>query len=253
MGGSDDDEICIVNGQEWTQEIDIILCRIGDCSKCMAKLCTYVSEYHQTQRAYLLIPAAVFSWGLTIFGMFATYYGQEKLPDATVILVNSLINFIIATFTTVAEKSQAGTKVELFQQLARDFYNLSGTITMELSKQPCNRIPVSTFLTNTNTRYKDLENSVPPLSQALITEFIKSVRKEEYWRQMHKPNIMAELSPTKECRFIWHDDREEIEAFNPEPFIRKDTEERDKNMIIKIQEEIGMQEELDLQGDISRV
>jgi hypothetical protein len=247
MGGSDE-EISI-NGQEWTQEIDMILCRIGDCSKCMAKLCTYVSEYHQSQRAYLLIPAAVFSWGLTIFGMFATYYGKEKLPDSKVILVNSLINFVIATFTTVAEKSQAGTKVELFQQLARDFYNLSGTITMELSKQPCNRIPVSTFLANTNTRYKDLENSVPPLSQALIIEFIKSVRKEEYWRQMHKPNIMSELSPTEASRLIWKDDREGIEAFNPDPFIRKDKEERDNKLILKMQEEMDLQGE----GDISRV
>ena len=108
----------VIRTQLWSNETDNILCSISDYSKCMARLCIYVSEYHQRQRTYLLGPAAVLSWGLTIFGMFATYYGNQTLPDATVILINSLLNFIIATFTTVAEKSQAGSKIELFQQLA---------------------------------------------------------------------------------------------------------------------------------------
>ena len=68
---------------------------------------------------------------------------------------------------------------------------------------------------------------------------------------MHKPNIMSDLSPTKDSRFIWKEDREGIEAFNPDPFIRKDTEEREKKLILKVREQIGMQEEMDLQGEMS--
>lgn len=203
----------VIRKQEWTHETDNILCSISDYSKCMARLCIYVSEYHQIQRTYLLGPAAVLSWGLTIFGMFATYYGNQKLPDATVILVNSLFNFIIATFTTVAEKSQAGSKIELFQQLARDFFNLSGTISMELSKEPYARACVTPFVGNMNARYKDLENSVPPLPQALITQFTSYMEQangpagQELWHMIAKPNMLSSLSPTN--KYNWDKDTHE--------------------------------------------
>jgi hypothetical protein len=202
-----------VGTQQWSNETDNILCGISDYSKCMARLCIYVSEYHQSQRTYLLGPAAVLSWGLTIFGMFATYYGNQKLPDATVILINSLINFIIATFTTVAEKSQAGSKIELFQQLARDFFNLSGTISMELSKEPSSRVCVTPFVGNINARYKDLENSVPPLPQALITKFTSYMEEangpagQDLWHMIAKPNMLSSLSPTN--KYNWDNDTHE--------------------------------------------
>lgn len=217
--------------QEWSKETDNIVCTISDYSKCMARLCIYVSEHHQRMRTYLLGPAAVLSWALTIFGMFATYYGNKKIPDPTVILINSLLNFIIATFTTVAEKSQAGSKIELFQQLARDFFNLSGTISMELSKEPCCRLPVSPFVTNMNLRYKDLENSVPPLPQALLTAFtlymeeIDQTHRQDIWRKIDKPNMLSPLSPT--YKYDWTKDLIEPDVLNNMNYLKPVKKEHD--------------------------
>ena len=225
--------------QIWSPETDTIICCISDYSKCMAHLCIYVSEYHQRQRTFLLGPAAVLSWGLTIFGMFATYYGNERLPDASVILINSLLNFIIATFTTVAEKSQAGSKIDLFQQLARDFFNLSGTISMELSKEPKDRVAVNPFVGNMNSRYRDLENSVPPLSQALLHEFTVCMEgkersnQQQLWNSIPKPNMLSPLSPTD--KYHWCE-------LDPDPYA--DDIFDIKNKLSRVEEE-ALKEEYD--------
>ena len=65
----------------WTEETEQILCRKADYSKCMARLCTSTGEYYQQHRTYLLVPAAALSWGLTIFGIIATYLGNSTISE----------------------------------------------------------------------------------------------------------------------------------------------------------------------------
>jgi len=181
----------------WTDETEQILCRKADYSKCMARLCTSTGEYYQRHRTYLLVPAASLSWGLTIFGIIATYLGNNTISEPLIILINGLINFIIATFTTIAEKSQAGSKVELFQQLSRDYYSLANDISQELVKSPETRPAVTNFMKNTNTRYRDLEKSTPPIPRTVVETFIyNEERVNPGWGRMYKPDILSELDPT---------------------------------------------------------
>ena len=203
MGNNDVSEINIMNKKEniWTEETEQILCRKADYSKCMARLCTSTGEYYQRHRTYLLVPAATLSWGLTIFGIIATYLGNSAISEPLIILINGLINFIIATFTTVAEKSQAGSKVELFQQLSRDYYSLANDIGQELVKSPETRPGVTNFMKNTDTRYRDLEKSTPPIPRPVVTFFISQEQLNHGWNKMYKPDILSELTPTR--YLIW--------------------------------------------------
>ncbi len=185
----------------WTEESEQILCRKADCSKCMARLCSSTGEYYQKHRTYLLVPAATLSWGLTIFGIIATYLGNSAISEPLIILINGLINFIIATFTTVAEKSQAGSKVELFQQLSRDYYSLANDISQELAKSPETRSMVTNFMKNADTRYRDLEKSTPPIPRPVVTFFISQEQLNNSWNKMYKPDILSELTPTR--YMIW--------------------------------------------------
>ena len=181
----------------WTDETEQILCRKADYSKCMARLCTSTGEYYQRHRTYLLVPAASLSWGLTIFGIIATYLGNNTISEPLIILINGLINFIIATFTTVAEKSQAGSKVELFQQLSRDYYCLANDVGQELVKSPETRAGVTNFMKNTDTRYRDLEKSTPPIPRPVVTFFISQEQLNHGWDKMYKPDILSTLTPTR--------------------------------------------------------
>ena len=186
----------------WTEESEQILCRKADCSKCMARLSTSTGEYYQRHRTYLLVPAAALSWGLTIFGIIATYIGNRGISEPLIILINGLINFIIATFTTVAEKSQAGSKVELFQQLSRDYYSLANDISQELAKSPETRPMVTNFMKNADIRYRDLEKSTPPIPRPVVALFINHEQSTNLdWHQIHKPDILSTLTPTSEM--IW--------------------------------------------------
>jgi hypothetical protein len=203
MGNNDVSEINIMNKKEniWTEETEQILCRKADCSKCMARLCTSTGEYYQRHRTYLLVPAASLSWGLTIFGIIATYLGNNTISEPLIILINGLLNFIIATFTTVAEKSQAGSKVELFQQLSRDYYSLANDIGQELVKSPETRPAVTNFMKNADTRYRDLEKSTPPIPRQVVTFFIRQEQFNPGWDTMYKPDILSTLIPTRDL--IW--------------------------------------------------
>jgi hypothetical protein len=185
----------------WTEETEQILCRKADCSKCMARLCTSTGEYYQRHRTYLLVPAASLSWGLTIFGIIATYLGNNTISEPLIILINGLLNFIIATFTTVAEKSQAGSKVELFQQLSRDYYCLANDVGQELVKSPETRPEVKNFMKHTDTRYRDLEKSTPPIPRQVVTFFIRQEQFNPGWDTMYKPDILSTLIPTRDL--IW--------------------------------------------------
>ena len=200
MGNNDVSGINIMDRKDniWTEETEQILCRKADCSKCMARLCASTGEYYQRHRTYLLVPAATLSWGLTIFGIIATYLGNRAISEPLIILINGLINFIIATFTTVAEKSQAGSKVELFQQLSRDYYSLANDIGQELVKSPETRPGVTNFMKNTGTRYRDLEKSTPPIPRTVVETFINTEynRNPNHWLKMYKPDILSELDPT---------------------------------------------------------
>jgi len=193
--------IMSVNNNLWTEETEQILCRKADYSKCMARLCTSTGEYYQQHRTYLLVPAAALSWGLTIFGIIATYLGNSTISEPLIILINGLINFIIATFTTVAEKSQAGSKVELFQQLSRDYYCLANDVGQELVKSPETRPAATNFMKNTDIRYRDLEKSTPPIPRNVVTSFIKREQLNLGWDKMYKPDILSTLIPT--CELIW--------------------------------------------------
>ena len=201
--GEDDDD---PNPTMWSFETEDIACAIGDYAKCMGRLCIFTSEYYQSQRTYLLVPAAVLSWGLNIFGIIVTYVGNARISDSLVIMINSLFNFIIATFTTVAEKSNAGSKVELFQQIAKDYYSLANMITQEMTRHPKDRIAVKSFLSLADSTYKELEKSTPPIPRYIVEAFIQDNRgtklsqKRDMWEQMRKPYILSYLTPTDYSR-----------------------------------------------------
>ena len=193
----------------WTVETENIICAIGDYAKCMGRLSIYTSEYYQSQRTYLLGPAAILSWSLNIFGIVVTYIGNDKISDSLVIMINSLLNFIIATFTTVAEKSNAGSKVELFQQIARDYYSLANMITQEMSRHPNERRTVKDFLSLADTTYKELEKTTPPIPRYIVDAFVlenrgnKLTKKRDLWEEMRKPYILSYLTPTEYSRHKW--------------------------------------------------
>ena len=193
----------------WTVETENIICAIGDYAKCMGRLSIYTSEYYQSQRTYLLGPAAILSWSLNIFGIVVTYIGNDKISDSLVIMINSLLNFIIATFTTVAEKSNAGSKVELFQQIARDYYSLANMITQEMSRHPNERRTVKVFLSLADTTYKELEKTTPPIPRYIVDAFVlenrgnKLTKKRDLWEEMRKPYILSYLTPTEYSRHKW--------------------------------------------------
>ena len=128
-----------VDDDLWSDSIENILASIGEKANCMAKLCTLASKHYDKQRTYLLLPASIISWGLNIFGMVATYMGPDDISEPFVILIASIGNFVVATLTTVAEKSKAGDKVELFNQASKEFYLLYSNISAELSCKPSQR------------------------------------------------------------------------------------------------------------------
>jgi hypothetical protein len=202
-------QVQTTNSPMWSVETENIICAIGDYAKCMGRLSIYTSEYYQSQRTYLLGPAAVLSWSLNIFGIVVTYVGNDKISDSLVIMINSLLNFIIATFTTVAEKSNAGSKVELFQQIARDYYSLANMITQEMSRHPNERRTVKVFLSLADTTYKELEKSTPPIPRYIVDAFVldnrgnKLTKKRELWEEMRKPYILSYLTPTEYSRHRW--------------------------------------------------
>ena len=184
--------------KEWSREFEEILIVKADKSKCMGKLCSYTSTYYGKQRTYLLVPASVLAWCLNIFGMFATYYGSTKIPDPLVILITSIGNFIIASFTTIAEKSQAGDKVELFNQTSREYVLIASEISQQLMYEPANRIPPMQLITDMARKYNDLMRSTPNIPQNIVDDFrIENKNNLDYLR-MHKPEHMVEMTSTAE-------------------------------------------------------
>ncbi len=185
-------------GKEWSREFEEILIVKADKSKCMGKLCSYTSTYYGRQRTYLLVPASVLAWCLNIFGMFATYYGSTKIPDPLVILITSIGNFIIASFTTIAEKSQAGDKVELFNQTSREYILIASEISQQLMYEPANRIPPMQLINDMARKYNDLMRSTPNIPQNIVDDFRRHNEQNRDYLRMHKPEQMVEMTSTAE-------------------------------------------------------
>ena len=157
--------------QVWTQSIEQILAGIGEKSNCMSKLTRMASKYYDRQRTYLLVPASVISWGLNIFGMVSTYLGPDIISEPLVILIVSIGSFVTATLTTVAEKSKAGDKVELFNQASKDYYLLYSEISTQLSFEPKLRGDPYSLLNSSRDRYNILLQSNPNLPDNVINVF----------------------------------------------------------------------------------
>lgn len=182
---------------EWSREYETIL--IGRCDKarCMGWLCVHASNYYNTQRTYLLVPASVISWILNVFGMVATYVGKEKLSEATVILIVSLGNFIVATLTSIAERSKAGDKVELFNQTARDYNLVASQIKHQLMLPPENRRLVTKVIEETEKKYNDLMRSTPNIPDPITKSFMKVNANRPGFDCIEKPEGLLELKPSK--------------------------------------------------------
>jgi hypothetical protein len=231
--------------EEWGHEIEHIICIIGDKSKCMSGLLSFASNNNQEQRTRLLVPAAVLSWMLNIFGIVAAYLGDKRLSPSIVVLISSLLNFIIATFTTVAEKSQAGSKIELYQKLSRDYSSLSDTITIELEKHPCLRESALHFMNSMVQKYKDLENTTPTIDRILLIEFNKYMRIRERNSGVndiiHKPSILREIETTESDDILnkrqkYYGDNDQTDAHNAR--LSSELTNGEKNIQESIQQEI---------------
>ena len=160
----------------WNIVIEQIIAEIGERSKCMSVLCSYAYKYYDRQRTYLLVPASTISWGLNIFGMVSTYLGSEVISETLVVLIASIGNFITATITTVAEKSKAGDKVELFNQASKDFYLIYSEISTQLSFEPKLRIMPKDLFRQSDERYKRLLQSIPNIPDSVVLNFRSKFR-----------------------------------------------------------------------------
>jgi hypothetical protein len=142
----------------------------------------------------------------------------------------------------VAEKSQAGSKVELFQQLSRDYYSLSNDITQELSKSPENRVEATTFMRNSDTKYRDLEKSTPPIPRSIINNFTKQNQKYYFWDKIHKPNILSTLEPTSSTIWTSFDDVRPPVNLNVDEDVliglQKKQRQKSENILIGLQEKL---------------
>ena len=155
----------------WNIVIEQIIAEIGERSKCMSVLCSFAYKYYDRQRTYLLVPASIISWGLNIFGMISTYLGTEVISETLVVLIASIGNFITATITTVAEKSKAGDKVELFNQASKDFHLIYSEISTQLSFEPQLRTIPNDFFRQSDERYKRLLQSIPNIPDSVVLDF----------------------------------------------------------------------------------
>ena len=163
----------------WNIVIEQIIAEIGERSKCMSVLCSYAYKYYDRQRTYLLVPASTISWGLNIFGMVSTYLGSEVISETLVVLIASIGNFITATITTVAEKSKAGDKVELFNQASKDFHLIYSEISTQLSFEPQLRIMPHDFFRQSDERYKRLLQSIPNIPDSVVLNFISKYGRDK--------------------------------------------------------------------------
>ena len=156
---------------EWNKSIENILAGIGEKSNAMSKLSRMASRYYDNQRSCLLLPASIISWSLNIFSMISGYLGPEIISEPLVILIVSIGNFVSATLTTVAEKSKAGDKVELFNQSSKDYYLLYSEISTQLSFEPKLRIPPHELLKRSRDRYNILLQSNPNIPDSVVMGF----------------------------------------------------------------------------------
>lgn len=164
---------------DWTPELEHVLIVKSDNAKCMGRLCAVASNYYNRQRSYLLIPASVISWSLNIFGIVATFTGDEIITPSLIILVASIGNFIVATLTTIAEKAAAGDKVELFNQTSRDYYLVASEISNTLLLHPRwrNKGPLQ-VIADSDQRYSDLMKGTMNLNDYIIDEFFQNIGRD---------------------------------------------------------------------------
>ena len=192
----------------WTESIEKILAGIGEKANCMSKLCTLASKHYDKQRTYLLLPASIISWGLNIFGMVATYMGPDDISEPFVILVASIGNFVVATLTTVAEKSKAGDKVELFNQASKEFYLLYSNISAELSFEPKQRCLPLDLLKTSRDRYNVLLQSNPNIPDSVIKIFWMKAMARKVDQNVSFPDHILNLQSI----YIYRPEREENET-----------------------------------------
>jgi hypothetical protein len=157
----------------WNYVIEDVISSVAERAKCMAVLCSHASKYYDRQRTYLLVPASTISWGLNIFGMVSTYVGSGVISESLVVLIASIGNFVIATITTVAEKSKAGDKVELFNQASKDFHLIYSEISTQLSFEPKLRGPPLELFYKSDEQYKRLLQSIPNIPECVVSIFYK--------------------------------------------------------------------------------
>jgi len=117
------------------------------------------------------------------------------LFEGTVVLKNLPLVNDVKTMMVLLQA--LGSKVELFQQLSRDYYCLANDVGQELVKSPETRAGVTNFMKNTDTRYRDLEKSTPPIPRPVVTFFISQEQLNHGWDKMYKPDILSTLTPTR--------------------------------------------------------
>lgn len=198
---------------QWQDNFEELICVQGDHSQVMGSLCMFTSDYYKSKRTWLLGPAAFLSWGLNIFGIFVTFIGTENISNALIILINSLLNFVIATLTTIAEKNNAGSNVELYIQFSREYMAISDNITQEISKHPAQRkVMAHDFLEEVTSEYNDIWKRTPHIPSDIIYLFNKRtahLERMEYRSGsdvhiVHKPYMCQPITATSKSRNPWY-------------------------------------------------
>lgn len=218
---------------QWQTNLEELICVQGDHSKIMGSLCMFTSDYYKSKRTWLLGPAALLSWGLNIFGIIVTFIGAGNISHAFVILINSLINFVIATLTTIAEKNNAGSSIELYIQFSREYMAISDNITQEISKHPAQReVMAPAFLEKITSEYNDIWKRTPHIPSNIVCLFNKTVEHLELQdAKVYKPYICENIDATSIYRNLWY---KECQQENCDPV--EDTHDHQIQMITMGQE-----------------
>jgi hypothetical protein len=194
---------------QWQDNFEELICVQGDHSQVMGSLCMFTSDYYKSKRTWLLGPAACLSWSLNIFGIVVTFIGAENISNALVILINSLFNFVIATLTTIAEKNNAGSNVELYIQFSREYMAISDNITQEISKHPAQRkVMAHAFLEEVTSEYNDIWKRTPHIPSDIVDLFNKRTAHLESMEHIshivHKPYMCEPITATSRNRNPWY-------------------------------------------------
>ena len=203
---------------KWTPDNELILvewCDIANCYKWLHTRCHYkLSILH----AWFTIPTIVFS---TISGTAS--FAQTSLPSSMQIyspMVIGSINILIGIFTTIQQYLKISERNELHRVSGLLWDKLARNISIELTKDPDERIDAGHFIKNCRQEFDRLMETSPSIDQKTVDEFNRTFKgvvskeqqekfakkQQQRFQELRKPDICDVIVPCNEKRHNWYKD-----------------------------------------------